>query len=231
MMEVGVAGRPPFNHHHHHHHYEYEETPFSLRNALASHHNSVSCHVNCSSNDDEYYIHYKSKNHTIAPSVQSCAPHHHHANRYTYAPYYSPRDNDNKKKPAAAPPPKNKPLYVKIAPGLTARLRRVQETYQCIARDFYIPTWCVVCNAGLFCIMDANYVLCPLCRTVGRLEDGADLEYDGGVGIGFTWEYLQQFQKKHLARTRGGGGDGSDDDDNDAVGGRPRLNTTGSLYF
>ena len=241
-MGVGVPGRPRYHHHNHHHHhlYEYEETQFSSRIALASHHNSFSYHINSnrrnsdhdndSDIDDDYYSNYKSKNHTIAPSVQYCAPR--HAYSHTYA-SFSPRDDNDKKKPAAAARPSNnnnKPVYVKIAPGLTARLRRVQETYQCIARDFYIPTCCVGCNVGLFCIMDANYVLCPLCRTVGRLEDGADLEYDGGVGIGFTWEYLQQFQQKHLARARRGGG--SDDDDNgDAVGGRPRLNTTGSLYY
>ena len=148
----------------------------------------------------------------VESSTSVVANHHHHHHHH---------QADNKKQP---PPPISKPVYIKIAPGLTARLRRAQETYACIAKDFYIPTSCADCSASLFCIQDANYVLCPLCKVVGRLEGGADLEYDGGIGIGFTWEYLQQFQQK---LKRGG----RSVMDEQQPGGRPRLHTTGDLYL
>ena len=84
---------------------------------------------------------------------------------------------------------------IQIAPGIKARLRGSQETKACIARDFFIPALCYSCNLDIFCIMDANYVVCPLCRVVSPLDGGADMEYQGGVGLGFTFQDLMEWQR------------------------------------
>ena len=90
--------------------------------------------------------------------------------------------------------PSSGPKTIEIFPGYSARLRGAWETYECIAKDFYLPTQCYGCDMRLFCIMDANFVVCPRCKVVGPLDGGADLDYNGGVGLGFTTEELQQWQ-------------------------------------
>lgn len=87
---------------------------------------------------------------------------------------------------------------IEIVPGVRARLRGARETKSCIARDFYIPAMCFSCNLDIFSIMDANYVVCPQCRVVSPLEGGADMEYEGGVGLGFTFQDLMHWQKESL---------------------------------
>ena len=86
-------------------------------------------------------------------------------------------------------------MMLQIAPGIKVRLRGAQETKACIARDFYIPALCYACTLDMFCIMDANYVVCPVCRVVSPLEGGADMEYEGGVGLGFTFQDLMDWQR------------------------------------
>ena len=87
-----------------------------------------------------------------------------------------------------------KPVFIDISPGVRARLRGFQETKACIERDFFLPALCYCCTLSLFCIMDANYVVCPACRVVSPLDGGADLAYDGGVGLGFTFDDLTTWQ-------------------------------------
>jgi len=87
-----------------------------------------------------------------------------------------------------------KPIYVEIAPGLKTHLRGYEETKACVGRDFFLPCLCYSCTMNLFCIMDANYVICPVCRVVSPLEGGADLDYRGGVGLGFTLNDLAAWQ-------------------------------------
>lgn len=92
------------------------------------------------------------------------------------------------------------PPMVNITATLQMRLRGARETWQCVENDFYIPATCPCCATDMFCIMDANYFLCPLCRVVSPLQGGADEEYDGGVGLAFTVTDLQQWQHEILAR-------------------------------
>uniref|UniRef100_A0A7S3L049 Uncharacterized protein n=1 Tax=Amphora coffeiformis TaxID=265554 RepID=A0A7S3L049_9STRA len=87
-----------------------------------------------------------------------------------------------------------KPIFIDIAPGVRARLRGFDETKACVGRDFFLPCLCFSCATNLFCIMDANYVVCPVCRVVSPLEGGADLDYQGGVGLGFTSDDLVTWQ-------------------------------------
>lgn len=101
--------------------------------------------------------------------------------------------SDKSGNPAAAP----QEIRILIAPGLTACLRGATETWACVEQDFYIPTSCFCCQAEICCIMDASYVLCPVCRVVSQLDNGVE---DGGVGLGFTFEDLQQWQYKILLK-------------------------------
>eukprot|EP00977_Amphora_coffeiformis_P025316 scaffold19245_cov199-Amphora_coffeaeformis.AAC.11 len=89
---------------------------------------------------------------------------------------------------------RHQPLLIPIAPGVMAKLRGVEETVNCIANDYYLPANCFCCAQNMFCIMDACYVLCPTCKVVSPLVGGADSEFNGGVGLGFTVDDLQKIQ-------------------------------------
>lgn len=111
----------------------------------------------------------------------------------------TPRSTSQQGTPRGILTPTTRPrtVHVEIAPGVSVRLRGSQETKACIARDFYIPTMCTSCLLDpVFCIMDANYVVCPECRVVQPLEGGADAEYPGGVGLGFDADTLWQWQNE-----------------------------------
>lgn len=102
-------------------------------------------------------------------AVEPLPPHHHH--------------NDQQQQ------------YMEIAPGQRMRLRGAKETWQCVEDDAYLPTTCFSCDADLCCIMDASYVLCPLCRVVSPVEGWAGGP-DGGVGLGFTYQDLAVWQRE-----------------------------------
>jgi len=97
---------------------------------------------------------------------------------------------------------------IEIAPGEFRRLRGAAETWKAVQVDFYVPCTCVVCNQTVFCIQDADFVLCPMCRVVSPV-DGADIEeadagraiLSGGVGLGFTFDDLAKWQDE-IAVTR-----------------------------
>lgn len=92
---------------------------------------------------------------------------------------------------------------IEVAPGITARLRGAKETMKCVENDFYLPTTCFCCSQDLFCIMDASFVLCPKCRVISPMEGSAD-GLEGGVGIGFTYDDLREFQTEILLRQQRG---------------------------
>ena len=98
----------------------------------------------------------------------------------------------------------NKPeeSSIEVSPGIRARLRGAKETLECVENDFYLPTICFCCSQDLFCIMDASFVLCPKCRVINPMEGCAD-GLEGGVGIGFTFADLREFQTEILLRQRG----------------------------
>ena len=95
---------------------------------------------------------------------------------------------------------------IEIAPGITARLRGAKETWEAVENDFYLPITCFICQIDLFCIMDANYVLCPQCKVVSPMEGCAQQgSMDGGVGLGFTFQDLQQWQYEIVIRRQRSG--------------------------
>lgn len=81
---------------------------------------------------------------------------------------------------------------VQVAPGEYLPLRGAEETWRAIQVDFYLPCGCVGCDGTIFCIQDAEFVLCPCCKSVGPMSGGGG----HGVGIGFTMEDLAKWQKE-----------------------------------
>ena len=91
---------------------------------------------------------------------------------------------------------------IEIAPGVTARLRGADETWAALENDYYLPASCVCCGADICCIMDADVVLCPLCKVVSPMDGCAGPGFDGGVGLGFTFDDLQTWQEEIIYRRR-----------------------------
>jgi hypothetical protein len=93
----------------------------------------------------------------------------------------------------SAPPPRPSQSSIEISPGVQVRLRGADETWEAIEHDYYMPTECICCESTIFCIQDADYVLCPGCRVVSRLE-GSSSRGMGGVGLGFKYADLARWQ-------------------------------------
>lgn len=86
---------------------------------------------------------------------------------------------------------------VEVIPGVHARLRGSEETYQAIQEDFYVPTICDCCSSTVFVIQDAGYVLCPDCRVVYTVEEPSSRSrVEGGVGLGFKYKELIRWQQE-----------------------------------
>ena len=82
---------------------------------------------------------------------------------------------------------------IEVSPGQHVRFRGLKETFRAIQQDSFMPVSCLCCSTEtLFCIDDASYVLCSICRTISPTNHGELL--DGGVGIGFTFEDLGEWQ-------------------------------------
>jgi hypothetical protein len=93
-------------------------------------------------------------------------------------------------------PPPPQPT-IEISPGVHLRLRGADETWKAIANDYYMPAECICCESAIFCIQDADYVLCPDCRVVSLME-GPSSRGMGGVGLGFKYEDLARWQEDIL---------------------------------
>jgi hypothetical protein len=85
------------------------------------------------------------------------------------------------------------PSMIEISPGVHVRLRGANETWKAIEQDYYMPAECLCCQTTIFCIQNADYVLCPDCRVVSRME-GSSCQGIGGVGLGFKYEDLANWQ-------------------------------------
>jgi len=127
------------------------------------------------------------------------------------------------RKPSASPSkkkmaPENIPTtttMIEVSPGTHVRLRGAAETWEAVQADFYTPCQCLVCGSSqagndtdvgssntkssptIFCIQDAAYVLCPVCKSVSPVETTDDsTKAAEGVGLGFTLESLADMQKE-----------------------------------
>lgn len=93
---------------------------------------------------------------------------------------------------------------IEISPGICLRLRGAAETHKAIERDFYAPTTCVCCRTTIFCIQDAEYVLCPDCQVVCPLKDPCPQDSKGGIGLGFKFDDLYRWQGQISLASRDG---------------------------
>jgi hypothetical protein len=105
--------------------------------------------------------------------------------------YARDKHGNNKKAPSGGC------TQIEVSPGEFLRLRGADETWKAVLNDFYMPCLCICCEQTLFCIQDAVFVLCPICRVVSPLERvvyGDRCCCDGGVGLGFTMDDLAKWQ-------------------------------------
>jgi hypothetical protein len=91
------------------------------------------------------------------------------------------------------PPPRPSQSMIEISPGVHVRLRGADETWKAIEQDSYMPAECLCCETTIFCIQNADYILCPDCRVVSRME-GSSSRGMGGVGLGFKYDDLARWQ-------------------------------------
>lgn len=86
---------------------------------------------------------------------------------------------------SSEPIPRQKPdLQIEITPGVFARLRGSEETWNAIKSGNSTHAKCFSCELALLCISDAEYVICPACRVVSPLST--------------TGSYRQESQSYHL---------------------------------
>jgi hypothetical protein len=121
------------------------------------------------------------------------------AAKYSFS---SDRESPSMLELSQMPPPSPQPT-IEISPGVHVRLRGASETWKAIENDFYMPAECVCCESTIFCIQNADFVLCPDCRVVSRMEVVSSHGM-GGVGLGFKYEDLARWQdailKEQLCR-------------------------------
>jgi hypothetical protein len=116
---------------------------------------------------------------------------------------------------------------VQVAPGIQVALRSSQETWEAIGRDFYMPGLCQGCQATVFCIQDAAYVLCPDpgCRAVSPMDGQFVDRVSAGVGLGFRYDDLVRWQREIIEEAIA---DGSQEQDH--TGGNAYDDSTGYEY-
>lgn len=105
----------------------------------------------------------------------------------------SSRSLSNFSSSMSQPPTKPSQPMIEISPGVHVRLRGADETWKAIEQDYYMPAECMCCDTTIFCIQNADFVLCPDCRVVSRME-GSSSQGMGGVGLGFKYEDLARWQ-------------------------------------
>jgi hypothetical protein len=92
---------------------------------------------------------------------------------------------------------------IEIEPGVYRRLRGKDETTQAIESDFFSPCECCICSLTIVHIEDADFVLCPDCRTLQNI-DGRIICHErssgdgGGVGLGIKLDELGAIQQRAL---------------------------------
>jgi hypothetical protein len=79
---------------------------------------------------------------------------------------------------------------IEIFPGFSTRLRGAEETWKSIEEGDYLPVTCLTCTMNLCCILDADYVICPICDSVTPMIENPSGE--GGVGLGISGDDVTQ---------------------------------------
>ena len=100
------------------------------------------------------------------------------------------RDNRSSYDDRISLPIKSDVAYIEIEPGFEAPLRRAEETVQAICRNEFVSSTCYGCEASIYCIDDAKFLICPHCKVVSPLLLSHPNQYAYGVGLGFTHQTL-----------------------------------------
>jgi hypothetical protein len=96
------------------------------------------------------------------------------------------------------PPPATQ-IEIEVYPSYYLPIRGAAETDRAIQQRRVRPTVCSCCTSQLYCIMVAEYVLCPTCREISPVDFNPNTslgQHVGGVGLGLTAESLQQEMRK-----------------------------------
>ena len=95
--------------------------------------------------------------------------------------------------------PKPKPIKsdmrMEISPGHFVPIHGADETEEAIARDHVLSTVCSCCSRQLFCIANAEFVICPTCREISPVDFNTLGNF--GIGLGLTPETLRR-EKRNL---------------------------------
>lgn len=85
---------------------------------------------------------------------------------------------------------------VQIAPGIYKKLRGAIETWTAISTNDFTSATCNHCEEKLYCINDADHVVCPVCCKVSITTHSLTRGQDGGVGLGFTLAELVAWKRE-----------------------------------
>lgn len=113
--------------------------------------------------------------------------------------YNAPLKSDKGYYETAAP---SDPLEVEVFPGVFMMLRGSEETWQAVQANHICNAFCICCGSSLYCIRDADFVLCPDCRAISPVYNGSEdklkdaKRVGGGVGLGFTPQDLVNWQSE-----------------------------------
>jgi hypothetical protein len=84
-------------------------------------------------------------------------------------------------------------IEIEVTPGVYLPMHGAAETERALQQGRVRPTVCVCCQSQLYCIMIAEYVVCPHCRSIGPVgfQHDESLAF-GGIGLGLTAETVLQ---------------------------------------
>ena len=99
------------------------------------------------------------------------------------------------------PPGAGRKMTIEVSPGVSMLFRGSEETWKAVKENRICETECLGCDIPLYCVEDAELVVCPDCQTLSPVQndnpDGAnnDARCDrvGGLGLGFKEEALLQW--------------------------------------
>jgi hypothetical protein len=89
-------------------------------------------------------------------------------------------------------------IEIEVTPGVHLPMHGAAETERALQQGRVRPTVCVCCQAQLYCIMIAEYVICPHCESFGPVgfQHNESLTF-GGVGLGLTEEDIKREMGSH----------------------------------
>ncbi|CAB9526766.1 expressed unknown protein (Partial), partial [Seminavis robusta] len=84
---------------------------------------------------------------------------------------------------------------IEVSPGVSMPFRGSEETWEAIALNRIVRTECLGCSIQLYCVEDAELVVCPDCQTMSPAHKTEDPQAKRtGLGLGFKEEQLVQWR-------------------------------------